>query len=86
MVEKTIVNEMLRKVEAIKGIAILIEDELEIFDEDASIKEAGQRREKISNLILYAKQTGYCGKEYSKIKDLEKKYEDKLSKFRKLFN
>lgn len=84
MVKKTIVDKMLRK--AIDGLTILIEEELKSFNEDASIKEAGQRREKISNLILYAKQTGYCGKEYSKIEDLEKKYEDELSKFRKLFN
>ena len=86
MVKKTSTNEMLRKVKAIDGLAILIEEELENFDENTSIKEVGRRREKISNLILYAKQVGYCGNEYSKIEELERTYEDRLSEFKKVFN
>lgn len=67
---------------AFEGLAIIIENELEQFDDNQSIEEAAKRKEKISNLLIYAKQTGYCGLDGCTLLHLEHKYANRLSEIK----
>ena len=68
---------------AYDGLVILLENELFEFDDQQTIQCAVKRKQKISNLIFYARQTNYSKPE--KVDKLQKEYETKLSSIKDKF-